>query len=228
VTTLWSLVRQAHAGSSDGVTEAQQRLLERYCGAAYRYLLGALRDEAAAAELFQEFAMRFLRGDFRRADPGRGRFRDYVRTALIHLVSDYRTAERRRPVSLPGDVPAADPAACEPDADAQFLASWREELLSRTWAALETSNPSLHGVLLLRVQEPQSTAAELAKTITAQLARPFSASHVRVALHRARARFAELLVAQVASSMESPSPQDLQAELRTLGLLPYCLPAGPR
>jgi hypothetical protein len=47
-----------------------------YHRAVHRYLLGALRDEDAAEELFQEFALRFVRGDFRWADRGRGRFRD--------------------------------------------------------------------------------------------------------------------------------------------------------
>src|SRR3712207_7176976 len=54
------------------------------------------RSEAAAEELLQEFAVRFLRGDFRRADPQRGRFRDYVKTALIHLVIDHQRAEQAR------------------------------------------------------------------------------------------------------------------------------------
>ena len=43
----------------------------QHCGAAYRYLLGAVHDPDAADDLCQDFAVRFLRGDFRRADPGR-------------------------------------------------------------------------------------------------------------------------------------------------------------
>ena len=67
ITTLWTLVREAHAEAPHGAPEAQQRLWQCYCGAAYRYLLGALRNKADAEELFQEFALRFVRGDFRRA-----------------------------------------------------------------------------------------------------------------------------------------------------------------
>src|SRR5262245_18556900 len=79
ISTLWSLVEKAHQ-ETIAAAIAQRALLQRYCGAVYRYLLGALLDEAAAEDLFQDFALRFLRGDFRRADPGKGRFRDYLKT----------------------------------------------------------------------------------------------------------------------------------------------------
>ena len=76
ISTMWSLVFQAHAGKVDAAASAQNVLMQRYGGAIHRYLLGALRDADAAADLAQEFALRFVRGDFRRANPERGRFRD--------------------------------------------------------------------------------------------------------------------------------------------------------
>src|SRR5438128_969371 len=100
ISTQWTMVFQAHQGSADAVSKAQQQLLERYSGAAYRYLLGAVRDPDVAAELCQEFALRFVRGDFRRASPERGRFRNYLKTALIHLVSDYPNKRRAAPRRL--------------------------------------------------------------------------------------------------------------------------------
>ena len=48
---------------------ARRELIQRYGGAAYRYLLGALKSPEAAEELLQDFSLRFIRGDFRRADP---------------------------------------------------------------------------------------------------------------------------------------------------------------
>jgi hypothetical protein len=70
----WTLLFQAFQGSADTVTTAQGQLLQRYSGAVFRYFLGAVHDPEVAAELSQEFALRFLRGDFRGADPQRGRF----------------------------------------------------------------------------------------------------------------------------------------------------------
>jgi hypothetical protein len=47
-------------------------------------------------------------------------------------------------------------------------------------------------------------------------------------LHRARTRFAELLVAEVAHSLGTPSEAQLLEELRTLRLLKLCGPALER
>jgi RNA polymerase sigma-70 factor (ECF subfamily) len=93
IETLWSVVRRAHGDTTVVVRPAQEQLLARYGGAVQRYLRACLRGEDAAAEVFQEFALRFVRGDFRHADPARGRFRDFVKTALRHLVVDYHRAQ---------------------------------------------------------------------------------------------------------------------------------------
>src|SRR5215471_8707719 len=89
IATLWSVVRQAHNDPGAQGQAAKAALLERYGGAVHRYLLGALRDRNAAEELAQEFAFRFLHGGLRGADRERGRFRDFVKGGLFHLVADY-------------------------------------------------------------------------------------------------------------------------------------------
>src|SRR5262245_51348542 len=100
ISTPWTLVRLAHEDSGDFTLNAQRLLLQRYCGAAYRYLRGALGDEEAALELLHELVVRFLRGDFYRANPGSGRFRDYLKMALIHLVTDYYREQKSKPAPL--------------------------------------------------------------------------------------------------------------------------------
>ncbi len=73
ISTRWTLLQRAHRdGDERGAAAARANLLENYGGAVRRYLLGALRDADAADELFQEFAYRFLHGDFRSASPERG------------------------------------------------------------------------------------------------------------------------------------------------------------
>jgi len=139
IETTWTLVVRAHGSPNDNLAEAQRELMERYVGAVYRYLLGAVRNEDVAQELFQEFAIRFLRGGFRGADPGRGRFRNFIKTALVNLVNDHDKAEARRrrrtPMTVDSSHEVAAPAAADPEQ--QFLESWREELISRAWMALE-------------------------------------------------------------------------------------------
>src|SRR5438046_2124441 len=94
IPTLWSLVGQAHHAPAEVAQSARQQLLERYGGAVHRYLRSLLGDPDAADEVFQEFAFRVLHGDLRGADPQRGRFRNFVKGTLFHLIADYRKKQR--------------------------------------------------------------------------------------------------------------------------------------
>jgi len=225
--TVWTMVFQAHQGEQDAVQAAQQLLLHRYSGAIYRYLLGALRDPDAADEVFQEFALRFVRGYFRNADPQRGRFRDFVKTALSHQIIDYRKRKFGSPVTaLPEGV---EPTAPEPEtvaSDREFLNRWREDLLDRAWEALEQvqqqTGQVLYAVLRFRADQPQLSSAEMAAQLSAQLGKPLSATGVRQTLHRAREKFAELLLDEVARSLQTSDFDRLEQELIDLGLQSYC------
>jgi RNA polymerase sigma-70 factor (ECF subfamily) len=219
ISTLWSAVTRAHQGPADEAGAAQLLLLERYAGAAYRYLLAAAGD--AADDLFQEFALRFLRGDFRRADPSRGRFRDYLKAALIHLAHDHRREQQRRPLGLRDELlPARAPAA--PDEDCTFLAGWRAEMLDRTWKALAAANPTYHAVLLWRIDNPEATSAWLAERLAEQLGKAVDAAWVRKTLQRAQRKYARLLVEEVKASLPAPTPEAVRRELLDLDLLKYC------
>jgi RNA polymerase sigma-70 factor (ECF subfamily) len=224
--TEWTLLFRAHGGLA-GAAAATRELLLRYYGAAYRYLLGTVRDAAAAEELTQEFAVRFLRGDFQRADPGRGRFRDYLKTALRHLVQDYWRRQKKEP-PLPFDSGLAEGAesAAPDDPDPQFLEKWREELLAQAWEALraeqERTGSPYHTLLRWRADEPEARSAELAGRLRAQRGGHLTEAGVRQLLHRARQRFADLLVDEVAHSLPGCTPAELEQELIDLGLLEYC------
>src|SRR5262245_6817193 len=89
IATQWTMLRQAHKGQEDEAMAARQVLMQRYCGAVFRYLMRAVRDVPTAEDLTQEFALRFIQGRFGQADPEHGRFRNYVKAALFRLVQDY-------------------------------------------------------------------------------------------------------------------------------------------
>ena len=207
----------AHGDSDENAGAALRRLLLRYSAPVYRYLLGAVRDADTASDLCQEFAIRFLRGDFKRANPERGRFRDYVKRALINLVNDYHRERQARPVALPDNAPAPEAIA-----ESDFETGWREALLSQTWEALRQAQPAYHAVLMLRVAEPDLPSAAMAERLTAQFGRPMTAENVRKALQRSHAKFAELMLEQVVLSLTDPTVEDLDAELQALDLLKYC------
>jgi RNA polymerase sigma-70 factor (ECF subfamily) len=223
ISTRWTQVLEAHGPSADAANAAQALLLQRYGGAVYRYLLGAVRDPDVAEDLAQEFAVRMLRGDFRRANPAQGRFRDYLKTALIHLVTDYHRSHQQQPRLLSSDAP--EPAALPdegPDTETNFLATWREELLERTWKALAEHNPAYYAVLRFRVDHPDVTSTETAEQLSAHLGKPLTGDWVRKTLQRAHAKYADLLLDEVGFSLGSNDLEALQKELRELDLLKYC------
>jgi RNA polymerase sigma factor (sigma-70 family) len=227
IATQWTMLYRAHKGAADEAAAAQQELMLRYCGAVYRYLLKAVRDPTVAEDLTQEFAVRFIEGRFGKVDREQGRFRNYVKGALFRLVQDHYRNKAREPrhVSLPEQVPVAAPdeaVAAEQD----FRDSWRQELLSRAWKALEqvqseTGQP-YHDVLRTRVDQPDFSSSQIAEQLTARLGRSISSSNVRQLVHRARERFAELLLDDVRQSLEGAPREQIAEELAELNLLKYC------
>jgi RNA polymerase sigma factor (sigma-70 family) len=234
IQTAWSMVRRAH-GDHTAVQSAQQMLLERYGGAVRRYALASLRNEDAADEVFQEFALRFVRGDFGAADPQRGRFRAFVKTVVYRLIVDYQRRQKKKLREGPMHSNVAEPALGgngAADDDALFQNSWRDELLTRCWQKLATDEEQTgkphHTVLRYRVDHPDVRSPELAAGLSTTLGKPINAGAVRVLLHRARDAFAELLLAEVTESLADDSIDEAEQELIELDLLGYCRPALDR
>jgi RNA polymerase sigma-70 factor (ECF subfamily) len=231
ITTLWSVVGHAHGEPGEAVADAQRQLLERYGGAIRRYLLAAVRDRDGADELFQTFAYRFLHGDLRGANRERGRFRDFLKGVLYHLAADYHKRSRAQPLPAEHSALATEPPSLA-DSDRDFLTSWRDELLAHAWAALErferdTGQPYF-AVLRYRADHPDTRSPEMADQLSSQLKKRLSSSSVRQSLHRAREKFADLLLDEVVQSLESPSLESLEQELIDLELWEYCRPAMER
>jgi DNA-directed RNA polymerase specialized sigma24 family protein len=235
IETHWSAVFMAHSGGTDEASLALAALVHRYGGAIHRYLLASLRDADAADELAQDFALRFLRGDFKNAEPTKGRFRDFLKRAVYYLMVDYQRARRARPRRIDEDgfepaSPAGEP--WESDLDRQFLASWRDQLLAHAWAALDqvqarTGQP-FADVLRLRVDSPDLRSAELAERLSERRGCPVNAGWVRLNLHRARDIFITTLVDEVKHSLGKHAVPSLEEELSELGLLEYCRSALKR
>jgi RNA polymerase sigma factor (sigma-70 family) len=228
IETHWTALFQAHRDPGDATTAAQRQLLLRYYGAVYRYLLGILRDAVAAEDLTQEFAVRFLRGDFHRVDPERGRFRDFLKTALRHLAQDYWRKQEKAPAHLAAGSgqPIASSSAESEACDKAFLDKWREELLNQAWKSLatfqESSGQLSYEVLRCKAEQPKLHSAELAARLGAHRGKPLTANGVRQLLFRARRKFAELLVEEVSRSLQTSDPATLGEELIALKLFGYC------
>src|SRR5262245_27419087 len=115
ISTSWTLLAQARDGDRDAASAAKRVLVERYGGAVRRYLGALLRDDDAADDLTQEFGLALIEGKLVNADPGRGRFRDYVKAVVLHLVSRYRKQQKRLPPGTPLDPETSDPTTGEAD-----------------------------------------------------------------------------------------------------------------
>ena len=230
IPTAWTMVRDAHRDHT-AVQVAQQQLLERYGGAIRRYALSALRSEDAAEEVFQDFALKFLRGDFSGANPERGRFRAFVKTIVYRMIVDYQRRSKKRGLEAPMHSNIAEPEidASPSGDDAAFETSWRDELLARCWKKLaddeSKSGKPYYSVLRYRVDHPDLRSPELAAGLSKQLGKEINAGAVRVLLHRSRELFGEMLLDEVTESLTNNSLDDAEQELIDLELHEYCRPA---
>jgi RNA polymerase sigma-70 factor (ECF subfamily) len=223
ISTIWSLLRQAHEGSAEAATLAQQLLIERYSKAVRRYLQRALGDPHAADDLTQEFALSLVRGGFRHFDPQRGRFRDYVKTALVHLIIKYRKRHRKHPHLLPAGGADLETIAAPPeDPGRAFDLIWRETLLARAWNALADAQPTYYAVLRLKADNAGMPSPQMAEHLHRQTGKPWTADGVRQTLRRARDKFAVFLVEEIAHSLHEPTLELLAEEVRDLDLWKYC------
>ena len=79
-----------------------------------------------------------------------------------------------------------------------------------------------HEVFRLRIDHPELTSAQMADQLSKQLGRPVKDGYVRQVLHRARDKYVDLLLDELAASLHEPTAEQLEQELIVLGLLDYC------
>lgn len=225
IETRWSLIRQAHAaGAGATVAQARRILVMRYAPAIRRYMAGILKNPDLTDELAQDAIVRFLQGDFAGADPNRGRFRDLLKTALRNMIRNHWEREnRRRHSPIEFDRLADD---SEKTLEAQWLAAWQGNVLDHAWAALkdfERDHPASPAYTLLqwRAEHPEESSEQLADRLTVKLGTPVRPDAARQMLRRARLRFAELLIREIAVGLDEATPAHIEEELASLGLLDH-------
>jgi DNA-directed RNA polymerase specialized sigma24 family protein len=238
IPTRWSIVLNARQARGDTAAVARNDLLVRYHLAVLRYLRFKMHDEYAAGQVYSDFALRVLEVDpfIQRSDPARGRFRFYLMAVLRRMMADYY--RRRGPVPLDLQNLGADEPADEVATDSRFTDCWREELVNLAWQALErveqdTGQPYAT-LVRLKEQQPELRTAALAELAARQLGRPLTTDNTRKIIQRGREQFGQLLVAEVARSLQTTAGETverarLEQELIELGLLfDYCKSALER
>lgn len=220
IATRWSLIRQAHGAAHASAVDARRVLVLRYAAAVKSYLRGITRNEFQADELAQDVVVRLLQGDFAGADPQRGRFRDLLKTAVRNMARNYWSREKRRTgVNYDPDFIAQEGS----HADDPWETGWKERVLELAWEALkqhEQQHPDSLAwtVLRMKTRFPEETSEQQAERLSQQVGRPIRADACRQMLRRARVRFAECLVQEVADGLSDTSPERVEEELIALGL----------
>lgn len=215
--TRWSRVL-ASAGSGIEARGALAWLCERYWEPLRAHARRRGLGDADADDLTQDFFCTILAGGVvERADPARGRFRTFLLACLEHHLSHHRERDRtlkrgggQRVQGLMEDVPVAmgDPGHA-------FDRDWADTLLQRVRdrLAAEAAEDGGRNDQLMPFLTVNGDAASYAD-IGGRLG--VSEGAVKVAVHRLRVRFRELLREEVAETLAEPTPAAVDAELRDL------------
>jgi RNA polymerase sigma-70 factor (ECF subfamily) len=191
---------------------------------AYSRRRGDTREQAQ--DLTQEFFLRLLdRNDLQSADPQRGRFRAFLLTVFKHFLAHER--ERQEAQKRGGDVRhfSIDAESGEERYRQEPVDRWTpEKLFERRWALtlldqvltrLREEYASRDKADLFAQCQPCLTGAADAPTYAELAARlGMTEPAVRVAVHRLRQRYRELLRAEVAQTVGHPD--DVESELQHL------------
>jgi len=227
-TTRWSLVFAAGAqGSSPDVHQALATLCETYWYPLYGFLRSRGYSAENAQDLTQAFFARLLeKHAVRHADPARGRFRSFLLASLRNFAANER--DRDSAGKRGGGVPmlsleiehAEGRFQREPPTDETpervFDRRWALTLLDRVISRLQAeaaARNDMHSPFdrlktYLTGDEPQLSYAQTASELG------MSEGAVKVAVHRLRRRFRDLVRDEIAHTVSSP--EEVEDELRYL------------
>lgn len=222
--THWSVVVSASHPGSAVAAEALEKLCRSYWYPLYDYVRRRGKTPADAQDLTQEFFARLLAQQWLgRADQTRGRFRTFLLTALERFLANEWHKERALKrggdkifVSLDwlaaeyryGSEPS-DPLTPEQIFERRWALTLLEMVLEKLGAEYTAEGKAeLFAVLKSSLVSSTPRYPELACSLR------LSESGVRVAMHRLRRRFRELLRSEIAETVESTETVD--AEMRHL------------
>jgi RNA polymerase sigma factor (sigma-70 family) len=225
-TTRWSLIREAGYGEGSAACEALAVLCEAYWYPLYAYVRRRGRQPAEAQDLTQAFFVHLLEGKaLAVADPQRGRFRSFLLQSLKNFMATERRRQRARKRGgnrqpLPLDFESGeDRYRREPvDADTPerlFQRRWALTLLEESLAALRGEYESSGRGALFAALQPHLQGGSGALSY-AELGASLGMSEgaVKVAAHRLRRRYREILRGTIAQTVSSPA--EIDEELREL------------
>lgn len=220
-TTRWSLILDARQGPEASL-HALDQICRDYRGPVLSYVRRSGYSNADAEDLTQEFFARFLERRWHtRADPERGRFRNYLLTALRRFLIDAKASAGARKrgggqhqvdFELACDVLTAAPTESPEQA---FTRNWMHTVLERAVHRLRDEAIAANkGALFERlngfIAEPPDPSVYQALGLELGL----RANTIAVNVHRLRQRLRSLVRLELLQTVADPAALD--EELREL------------
>jgi RNA polymerase sigma factor (sigma-70 family) len=225
-TTRWTVVLAAGSGSSPDAEQA----LEELCGAYWYPLYAYVRRQGCSREDAEDlvqgfFASLLARHDLEGVRPEKGKFRAFLLAALKHFLANERDRKWRqkrggKAIQLPLDWQQADTRyQIEPadniSPDKLFDRAWAVTLLETVIARLrQEMSAGGQSKLFDHLKPFLMVGRSVVPYAQAAAELEMSAGAVRVAVHRLRRRYRELLMQEVAQTLSNPAQSE--EEVRTL------------
>jgi RNA polymerase sigma-70 factor (ECF subfamily) len=224
--TRWSMVLNAAQAGSPHWRDAMAELFLSYWKPLYAFCRRRGISQEQAHDLLQGFFTHLIeRQTLRRAEQSRGRFRSFLLTCFRNFMSDQAEHDRaeKRGGSQPtislntadAEMHLASPAEEALSPERAFERRWALTVLEQAMATLRAEQIAAGNADRFRLFEPllsnpgdRGDAGDLAADIG------MTDNALRVALHRLRRRFREILRQQVSQTVSDPA--DVEEELRDL------------
>jgi RNA polymerase sigma-70 factor (ECF subfamily) len=219
-TTHWSVVQLAARNDTTRAQRALSALCEAYWYPLYAYVRRQGRSPHDAQDLTQEFFARLLESNsLANLNPARGRFRAWLLASLKHFLANEwdraRAAKRgggQKIISL-DETEAEERYKLEPpdelSADKIFERRWAMTLLDSVLVKLRAEYVGDDKQRLFDALKPCLAGSREAQPY-AEIARELGMSEgaVKVAVHRFRQRYRELLRSEIAQTVSSAAEVD--------------------
>jgi len=213
-TTRWTLIVAAAHGPASQMKQGLAALCEAYWYPIYAFIRRNGADAQQAMDLTQGFFARLLeKGDLADVDRSRGRFRSWLLSSVKHFIANERDHERalkrgggRTPIPIDSTT-AESRYSLEPadqlTPDKIFERRWAMTLLAQVLDALRQEWGDQGRANVFDVLKDALAGGDGVNQHAAQ-ALNMSDSAVRMAVHRLRRRYREILREKIAKTVDTP------------------------
>jgi RNA polymerase sigma factor (sigma-70 family) len=220
-TTRWSVVLSAGADDALG-QRALMWLCEAYWQPIFEHIRRSGYEHADAQDLAQGFFARLLEKRDLVSDPDKGRFRNYLLGALNHFLANERDrAQAQKRGGGRTHVSTSDSTEQMPldrrSPEQAFARAWAVSVIERALSRLQQEQEAERPQQFARLKPYLAGDADAGTYSEAGVALGMTETAVKVAVHRLRKRYRDLLRAEVAETLASPTDgSEIEAELRDL------------